>query len=257
MMTNEEYLRSLLEREELSDREISDLQRYREQIEGQLRSMGGSPRFYYGGSYAKRTMIRSAYDLDIVVYWPNDCGYSIKDIYYEVGNILKQVWIFVNPKTVAWEIPINESFHIDVVPGRALDGEFRKANLYRRDRDSTLLTSVHKHIEVVKDSGLTDVIRLIKLWRVRYDVPLKKSLALELITVDGCERMKDKTLEEQLIRALIYLREKIMDLRIIDPANTNNVLCDEIRYDERDLIRQCAIDALNRFCQGGWEQVFE
>ncbi len=257
MMTNEEYLRSLLEREELPARERSELQEYRKQIEGQLRSMGGSPRFYYGGSCAKGTMIRSAYDLDIVVYWPHDCGYSIKDIYYTVGDILEQECRRVNQKTVAWEIPINKRFHIDVVPGRALDDEFQKANLYRGDRDSTLLTSVQKHIEVVRDSGMTDVIRLMKLWRVRDDVPLRKSLVLELITIEGCKRIEDETLEGQLIRALIYLREKIINLRIIDPANTNNVLSDEIRDYERGLIRQCAMDALNRFCQGGWERVFE
>jgi tRNA nucleotidyltransferase (CCA-adding enzyme) len=117
-MTNDDYLRWLLNQEELSQQQVASLQALRAQIEGQLRTLRGNPRFYYGGSYAKQTMIRSSFDLDIVAYWPHDCGYTLKDICYAVGDVLKRSWSAVNPKTVAWELPFQGGFHIDVVPGR-------------------------------------------------------------------------------------------------------------------------------------------
>jgi hypothetical protein len=251
-MTNDDHLRLLLAQEELSQQQIASLQDLRAEIERQLRALPGGPRFYYGGSYAKQTMIRSSFDLDIVAYWPHDCGYTLRDIYYAVGNVLKRSWSAVNPKTVAWELPFQGGFHIDVVPGRALDGTYRYANLYRRDRDSTLQTSVKVHIDTVRNSGRRDVIRLMKLWRVRRGVPFKKSLALELMIVDGCYGVRTDQLERQMIAALRYLRDNIARVRIVDPANSNNVLSDEISDWERSQIRAFADAALRA---QSWSQV--
>lgn len=252
-MTNDEYLRSLLEQEALSQQEIKLLRDLREQIERQLRMLPGNPRFYYGGSYAKKTMIRSAFDLDIVAYWPHDCGYRLQDIYAAVGSVLKRHWKTVVPKTVAWSLPFQGGFHVDVVPGRALDDTYQYANLYRRDRNSTLKTSIKIHIDTVRNSGLHDVIRLMKLWRVRRDVPFKKSLALELMTIEGCKTIAKSQLEKQMIFTLMHLRDHIYEARIVDPANSNNVLSEEMTNWERSRIRDLADQALQaRY----WEDVF-
>src|SRR5207244_2717962 len=136
-----------------------------------LSKLDGNPRVYYGGSYGKDTIIRERYDLDLIAYWPEDTKYTIKGIYDGVGNQLKKEWKCVNPKTVVWEIPFEHGFHIDVVPGRALDAKFKEANLYRTDTGTTLKTSLKKHIDTIKDSGRREPIRLMKLWRERRKVP--------------------------------------------------------------------------------------
>lgn len=189
-------------------------------------------------------MIRDGFDLDIVIYWPHDCGYPLKDIFNAVGNVLKKHWNHVNPKTVSWELPFQGSFHIDIVPGRAMDGTFKYANLYRRDKDSSLQTSIKIHIDTVRDSGRRDLIRLMKLWRVKRGVPLKKSLALELISIEGCKGLQTDDLEKQMISALTYVRDHIMNARIIDPANSNNIVSDEISSSDRQQIRTAADSAL-------------
>jgi tRNA nucleotidyltransferase (CCA-adding enzyme) len=71
-MTQHEYLVSVLDKQKMRTEDMNTLQRLRGQIEDALRSVfGSSPRFYYGGSYGKDTLIRESFDLDIVMYFPS------------------------------------------------------------------------------------------------------------------------------------------------------------------------------------------
>src|SRR5215831_21209233 len=128
---NNQYLSNILTGQNLTNAELDSLRNLRQQIEGQLSILEGSPRFYYGGSFGKRTMIRASYDLDLVMYWPHTANYLIKGIYDAVGQVLRRHWTVVNSKTVAWVLPFQGGFHIDVVPGRALDAQYYEANLHR------------------------------------------------------------------------------------------------------------------------------
>ena len=94
------YFQNLLREQTLTDQEFEAVRGLRQQIEGQLAVLQGNPRFYYAGSYGKKTIIRARYDLDIVVYWPHTANYSIKGIYDAVGQVLRKEWQFVNSKTV-------------------------------------------------------------------------------------------------------------------------------------------------------------
>ncbi len=127
-MTPNEYLTALLGTQNIPSQELNALRALRDQIQGQLSVLEGNPRFYYAGSFGKNTMIKERYDLDIVMYWPQDVSYTIEGIYTAVGEVLKKHWKVVNSKTVSWEIPFQGGFHIDIVPGRALDRAFLEAN---------------------------------------------------------------------------------------------------------------------------------
>jgi hypothetical protein len=252
-MTNQEYLQSLLRTQDLMVTELTTLRNLRDQIEQQLRTGLQAARVYYAGSFGKKTMIREQYDLDIVVYWDKDCGYTLKEIFNGVGNVLRQHWTLVNRKTVAWELPFQGGFHIDVVPGSAIDNSFKYANLYRSDNDSSLQTSIKVHIDTVRNSGRSDAIRLMKLWRKRKNVPFKKSLALELITIDGCTGKLTSDLEGQLLATFRHIKDKILTIRLVDPANTNNILSDEISIIDKILIQNAAKAAIDAQY---WWQVF-
>ena len=153
------YFQNLLRAQTLSDQELQALRGLRQRIEGQLSRLEGNPRFYYAGSYGKKTMIRTRYDLDLVIYWPQTANYTIKGIYDAVGQVLRKEWQVVNSKTVCWELLFEGGFHIDVIPGRALDANYFHANLHRTDTGTTLKTSL-THIDTVRGSGRVDAIRL-------------------------------------------------------------------------------------------------
>ena len=253
-MSNDAYLRGLFAQQDLTPQEEVALCQLRNTIEGQLRSgLNKIERVYYAGSFGKDTMIRELYDLDIVVYWANDCGFTLQDIYNAVGDCLRKHWKVVISKTVAWELPFEGGFHVDVVPGRALNNTFKYANLYRTDTTTSLQTSIKVHIDAVRTSGRREAIRLMKLWRKRKGVPFKKSLALELITIDGCSGSPADNLEKQLLAAFHYISKNILTARLVDPANTNNVISDEIPYSDKLVIQAAAKAALDAQY---WSQVF-
>lgn len=250
---NDQYLRGLLTQQDLSSAEIIALQNLRNQIQGQLSVLQGGPRFYYAGSYGKKTMIRARYDLDIVMYWPSTSTYTIKGIYDAVGQELRKHWNAVNSKTVSWEVPFQGDFHVDVVPGRALDAQYREANLYRTDTGTTLKTSLKTHIDTVRNSGRIDAIRLMKLWRERRSVPFKKSFLLEMMTIAGANGQRFNDLPSQLQATFVYIRDNILTCNFADPANTNNSLSDDLTHAQRQGIRAAADSAARAT---SWASVF-
>ncbi|SKA85709.1 hypothetical protein SAMN02745166_01191 [Prosthecobacter debontii] len=252
-MSNHAYLKQLLAEQDLRPEEVETLQRCGRAIQRAVARLDGNPRFYYAGSFGKQTIIRENFDLDIVAYWPDDCGYTLKGIFDAVGKVLQNEWKSARSKGVAWTISFKGGFHIDVVPGRALDKTFREANLYRNDKDSSMKTSIKVHIETVKKSGRRDAIRLMKLWRTRNNVPVKKSLILELLTIRALEGTTSPDLEHQLLTVFSHLRENIEVCRIVDPANSNNVVSDELTARDRSAIRTAASAAI---AAGRWSEVF-
>ena len=53
-MSNQSYLQSILESQNLSDNQITNLKNLRKSIQSQLEDLEGHPVFYYAGSYAKK-----------------------------------------------------------------------------------------------------------------------------------------------------------------------------------------------------------
>jgi tRNA nucleotidyltransferase (CCA-adding enzyme) len=78
-MTGHEYLVGVLNSQNMLVKDLNTLRNLRKEIEGVLREEYGSyPRFYYGGSYGKKTMIQASFDLDIVIYFPPTETSSLK-----------------------------------------------------------------------------------------------------------------------------------------------------------------------------------
>lgn len=252
-MTNEQYFQNLLAGQALTTSETNALRSWRDQIQGQLSGFQGSPRFYYGGSYGKDTIIRASYDLDLVTYWPHDCGYALADIFNAVGAELRKHWKYVQQKNVAWTLPSEGGFHLDVVPGRAMDSTFKYANLYRSTAGSSLQTSIKVHIDAVRKSGRRELIRLLKLWKVRRNVPVK-SFVLEILGVEGAKGTSMVDVEPQIAAALMHIRDRIQTANIVDPANSNNNLGDTMTAQERLATRNAAAAAI---VARTWNEVFD
>jgi hypothetical protein len=242
-MSNQSYLEAVLRAQNLQRGEFEQLVSLRKQIEEQLSVFQGQPRFYYGGSYGKDTLIRASYDLDIVMYWPHDCGYTLEGMFTAVRDQLRKHWAFVIPKNVACRLPFEGGFHIDVVPGRALNTTFRYANLYRSETGQPLQTSIKVHIDAVRKSGRRELIRLLKLWKVRYQVPIR-SFVLEQLAIAGASGTSLTDLEPQLNAALTHIRDRIETAQITDPANTNNNLADTMSVQEKAAAKRAAVAAI-------------
>ena len=238
-MTSNQYLQGILDAQKLSDGEVSALQRTRDTIEEALgESFGSTPRIYYGGSYGKKTVIKASYDLDIVFYYPHDDKTSVKQIRSDVYDALSAKNWAVEHKDVALRLSGGGgAFHIDVVPARAVDATFKDATLYRSKQDTTLKTSLKTHIQSVKPRR--DLIKLMKLWKAQHSVPIK-TFVLEQATLAGAHGVSLSDLSQQMQAALSWLAEHITTARLVDPANTNNVVSDLVTAPDKLVVAQLA-----------------
>lgn len=268
-MSNNDYLQKVLQTQVLAQDsdELKQLQEHRAEVEAVLREHFAEsyPTIRYGGSKAKGTMIREAYDLDIISYFPNDdtaAGETLKDIYNNVSKALAKKY-FVESKPSALRIknldPKNYGvdFHIDVVPGRYTDDSKTDVYLHQSSGDKERLkTNLDIHIKHVKDSGVTDAIRLLKLWRVRNALRVKH-FALELMIIKLLEKKHSSSLNEQLEHVWKQLRDEIDSIAIEDPANpTGNDISDLLNSTVRSDLSSVAARTLKTIEDKGWEGVF-
>lgn len=242
-MTGHEYLLTVLEKQKMLDRDLATLRKLRQEIEGVLWSeySRNNPRFYYGGSYGKKTMIRENYDLDIVIYFPSQTNCTLQTIYDSVHQTLLNSRYIVHPKTVSLQLLYKDGFHIDVVPGRAQDATYQYATLYKNRKSSTMQTSLKVHIDSVRP--YRDIIKLMKLWRIRQSLEWK-TFAIEQTVIRAFKKYKPT---DDYARCLLSIFQFIQDnfpqICLVDPANSNNII--EMSEATRDAVKQAAINSLN------------
>ena len=198
------YLQQVLDGQRVPAQAENTLRNIRDELERVLKSnwKTGDPRFYYGGSFGKRTMIRESFDLDLVVYFPQTDQFTVRAFYEGVEKRLKDNKYVTQRHNVAIRLPYKDGFHVDVVPGRAMDSDYKYANLYASEQDTTWKTSIKIHIDFVRNGGHQDIIKLMKLWRLRHSVPIG-SFVLELAIAQALYNCRSTTLEDRMLEAWI------------------------------------------------------
>jgi len=268
-MTDKEYLEAVLLDQDLADdsAELKELQGHRKDVEKLLREefSDSSPTIRYGGSKAKGTLIKEYYDLDVVCYFPHDdtgCGETLKAIYGNVRDALNGKYN-VQERTSAIRLRSKEAttfgkdFHIDVVPGRFVDASRADCFLHQTQGDKDRLkTNLQTHIDYIKDSGVVDAIRLMKLWKVRRSLRVKQ-FVFELLIIKLLAKKKAASLAAQLKHVWTEIAEAKEPICVEDPANpTGNDLMPALRDGTWSLLSAAATNTLSGLDNSGWESIF-
>ena len=237
-----EYLEELLETQRLAP-EIEDAIRARRaEIQSLLQpNWPSAPRFYYGGSFAKKTAIAAQFDLDVVIYFPAATAAAPRALYDTVEQRLRHAGHTVLRHNVALRLQYTPGWHIDVVPGRALDDTYLYADLWASESGATRQTSLKTHIALARE-GDRDVIRLLKLWRCRNVVPIG-SFLLELAAARSPRDLR-ANLDVRFRRVLETLAQ-MESIRLVDPANSANVLTNDLPWPRKRAIAEAANQALS------------
>lgn len=268
-MTANDYLAKVLASQTLDDdsEELKALQERRAEVEQVLRdhSEDCSPTIRYGGSKAKGTMIKEAYDLDIICYFPHDdtsAGETLEDIYNNTHKALEARYL-VEPKASALRVRDRTpstgavDFHIDVVPGRFTDDSKTDVFLYRSSGEKKRLkTNLESHIKHVTESGVTDAIRLLKLWKVRNGLGIR-TFILELLAIKLLNAKSGSGLATQLECVWKEFRDNAEALWVEDPANpTGNDLSELLNAAVGSELSTVARRTVKLIEDSGWEAVF-
>lgn len=268
-MNTNEYLSKILIAQTLAEgsAELKALQEHRADVEELLREHFSdcSPTIRYGGSKAKGTMIRESYDLDIICYFLTDdtnAGETLEKIYENVKAALAEKY-FVDPKTSALRLKSKNGlttgidFHIDVVPGRFTDDTKSDAFIHQSNGDKERLkTNLDMHVKHVKDSGFTEAIRLLKLWKVHNGLSIR-NFAFELVIIKLLKGKIASSLSAQLEHVWSEFRDAGANLSVEDPANpVGNNLSELLNNTVKTELSGAAQRSLNQIESSGWEAVF-
>lgn len=229
-------------------------------LQGILKSWAGScdVNLKGSGSRAKGTAISLASDVDVLVSLSADCNREggLKSIYDSLYSKLKGKYANVRKQNVSFRILLRD-LEVDVTPARK---HIKSANyhwLYVSKKDTWQQTNIQKHINDISQSDRTNEIKLIKIWRElnKLDFP---SIYLEYLMVSNVLLNKSKDINNLSDNISYILTELAKDIdnpiysRIIDPANTNNILSDLLAQTEKTKIINTAKMAI----QSNWNQVF-
>ncbi len=269
-MEANDYLEAILALQTLKEGgpELADLRKCRKDIEATLRGHFSrpTPSIRWGGSVAKRTIIRDAYDGDMTCYFPHEVesGSTLEEIYDDVDQALREEYeverkgsaLRVKDPSMKEATGFAQDLHIDVVPGRFTSEEEDDVFLHRTTGDKQRLkTNLQVHIDHIKDSGVTSAIRLMKLWNVRNQVAAK-TFVLELLVVKLLKQKRVEDLATQLRHVWTEFRDRADDLAVEDPANPTGNDLTPVLDEVRQRLSSVAETTLYLLESAGWESVY-
>lgn len=263
-MTDNEYLGAVLRDQMLlpGGPELTELERQRKNVMVLLDKVlvDAKPTVRKGGSWAKGTMNREVYDLDLPTYFGHDdngAGETLEEIYNKVADGMSEEY-FVERRRSALRLREKDGkqdTHIDLVPGRFFDDSETDAWIYQNNPEKCRLkTNLDVHVSHIRNSGVVPAIRLTKLWNVREGVGMK-TFVLELLVVDLLKHRKSSSLSAQLRHILEQFRDHADSLSVTDPANANNDLTPAL-VAVKPRLTVAAKDTLVRIDNDGWQGVF-
>lgn len=211
------------------------------------------------GSRAKGTAISLASDVDYLVSLTSGCNENsggLKAIYDSLYDTLRKKYQNVRKQNVSVRINLN-GLEVDITPGRKQPGNSNYHSLYVSKTNTWKQTNIQKHIVDISQSGRTNEIKLVKIWRElnHLDFP---SIYLEYLMVNSIllNRSKDiNNLSDNMSHTLTELAKDSgnpLYSRVIDPANTANILSDLLNQTEKNKI----INAAKVAIRSNWSQVF-
>jgi len=168
------------------------------------------------GSHAKGTALRDS-DIDLFLRYSPETPGPISAIQTSLADRFHgQV------RNVAVRITY-KGLTVDLVPARN--------NILWQARFNTWLkTDIPLQIRYVRDSGLIDEILALKIWRRRHALRFP-SFLMELAVIHALK--PNRPIEEQFTSLLRFLATDFPTTRLLDPANSNNVVSDLLTEVER------------------------
>lgn len=136
---------------------------------------------------------------------------------------------------------------VDLVPARQHSAWSNDHSICNKRTGTWRKTNVQSHVQFVSLSGCLNEIRLLKLWRNQCGLDFP-SFLLELSAIRALTSDWYGTLSSRFLKTLDFLAAEITQVRIVDPANSSNVISEDLSFAEKVRIR----DAARRSLTYGW-----
>lgn len=202
------------------------------------------------GSRAKGTAISISSDIDFMISLSSNCNENnggLKSIYESLYAKLNTSYSNVRKQNVSIRITLpgisllSHGLEVDITPARKQFGNTHDHSLWVSKLSTWKQTNIQKHITDVSQSGRTNEIKLLKIWRElnKLDFP---SIYLEYLLINNILKYRPCNLDNlannfwYILSELARSTNNPLFLTIIDPANSNNILSDLLTKSEKDKI---------------------
>jgi hypothetical protein len=192
----------------------------------------------FSGSIAKGTSISLGSDADIFLSLSSITPDSLKDIHDSLFSVFLQSGYSPRLQNVSIGVSHN-GYKIDLVPGRRQSQFGDDHSLYRRKDNSWTKTNISTHVRTIAQSNRLDEIRLAKIWKYRNNLDIP-SFYLELAVLRALTGTRSGQLERNIQTVFEYLSSNFTSDVILDPANTNNRISDDLNAYEKSIIAHAA-----------------
>ncbi|MDJ0676892.1 MAG: hypothetical protein QNJ36_16185 [Calothrix sp. MO_167.B42] len=204
----------------------------------------------FSGSLAKGTAISIGTDADIFISLSSFTTNTLSDIYNTLYNAVTQAGYQTRKQNVSIGTIVN-GYKLDLVPARRQSRYGNDHSLYKNKANSWTKTNIQTHINYVKNSNRIPEIKLAKIWRNLHKIEFS-SFYLEMAVIDALKYANNKNLAENFLTVLKYFRDNISLTIYIDPANSNNVISDDLTLIQKKLVMKKAKESRN---QKNWKNI--
>lgn len=202
------------------------------------------------GSRAKGTAIDLSTDLDLFISLTSNTTNSLKEIYDSLYNWVTRKGITARKQNVSIGITYGDQ-KIDLVPAKRQGQYGNDHSLYRSKADTWTKTNIDTHISRVNNSGRRNEIIALKVWRENHRLEFP-SIYLETLAIDALSGRSSSDTASNFSYLLRYIGDNIGSLRVVDPANSNNILSDDLTAGEKRILSTQAQKSLT---EQYWEQI--
>jgi predicted nucleotidyltransferase len=206
------------------------------------------------GSYAKGTAISGNSDVDLFVSLNHNVlngTWTLNSIYENLYTYLQQRKYTVKKQNVSIHVQY-KGVEVDLVPGVRQTVIGSDHSLWSNRSKSWIKTNIQTHVNAVKSSGRSGEMRAVKIWRKlnALDFP---SIYLELSVINALSsRTIFSSRASNFLEVLEYLQRPFLTARIVDPANSNNIISDDLTMAEK---RRIADQAAISRAKKNWETI--
>jgi hypothetical protein len=246
MSTGDDCLRSLITKYAAPSGPNAPVLQQLVPIDATIRSWAGRQLLdlSLSGSYAKGTAVHGDADADLFISLASTTTQTLKEIYESLRDTFSQKGYAVREQNVSVRLSLG-NFNIDLVPGKKQAGNTTDHSLYVRKRGSWQQTNIQTHIALITGSGRREEIILLKIWRAEQQLDFP-SIYLELCALRALSGKARGDIANNVWAALQFLRDELATARIMDPANTNNIISDDLTAREKVAIAAAATRSLTK-----------
>lgn len=202
------------------------------------------------GSFAKGTGVLGTTDLDIFISVKNETPEDLQEVYESLYKFaINEVWL---PQKQNVSIGITWlGAKVDLVPGKKQANLTTDNSLWKNKQKTWTQTNVNTHLKTVVDSKRVQEIRAVKIWGKCHGLDFP-SFYLELTVIDALCGKKVGDLGNNVWAALTHIRDSLETAYVVDPANSANVISNDLTKTEKKKIAEAAGESLKKKY---WEEV--